>query len=482
MYRYTLEPYSGPSSRYTCPQCHRRRMFSRYIDTQTNQHLADDIGRCSREDKCGYHCKPEKSRKSIVDRPWTMAEKKQGKSLPTSNYSPSTVDYELFRRSLNNYQHNSFVNWLIKLFGDDITAGLISKYLIGTSKHWPGATVFWQVDAKGSVRTGKIMLYGDDGKRVKKPFNHITWAHVVVRKSESRERPKEATGSIGNCPIIPKETPGNLPDFCPDSYRDRLSDFNLQQCLFGEHLLKEYPAAPVGIVESEKSAIIASVYWPQLVWLAAGSLSNLSADKCAVLKGRNITLFPDLNCFDKWQQKAKQIGLGFKTSALLEDNATENERLNGLDIADYLLRFNYRDFVVVSEKPKAESEKQEAKIKKYGDETADESYSFSKPQQIIDLIAGVFDYDVNRVQYRLEPVYRRPDWNSQIAELTAYFADAKLPSGPVRLDKCTTISDVSFFITNHLDMVNQNNGNARHKVYLERLFKMKDYLDAQALN
>ena len=57
-YRYTLEKYKGRQSRYVCPQCGRKYVFTRYIDTETNKYIADNVGKCSRLDKCGYHYTP----------------------------------------------------------------------------------------------------------------------------------------------------------------------------------------------------------------------------------------------------------------------------------------------------------------------------------------------------------------------------------------------------------------------------------------
>ena len=57
-HRYIWEPYSGPGSRHTCPECGRKGAFVRYIDTETGEQLADNVGRCNREDSCGYHYKP----------------------------------------------------------------------------------------------------------------------------------------------------------------------------------------------------------------------------------------------------------------------------------------------------------------------------------------------------------------------------------------------------------------------------------------
>ena len=59
-YRFTLEKYRGISTRYTCPQCGRKHTFTRYIDTENNnQYISDNVGKCNRLDKCGYHYTPK---------------------------------------------------------------------------------------------------------------------------------------------------------------------------------------------------------------------------------------------------------------------------------------------------------------------------------------------------------------------------------------------------------------------------------------
>ena len=150
------------------------------------------------------------------------------------------------------------------------------------------------------------MLYSPTtGKRVKEPFNHINWVHKALKQPE----------------------------------------FELRQCLFGEHLLID-KTKPVAIVESEKTAVIASVYFPQFIWVAVGSLTNLNDEKCSILKGRTVTLLPDLNGFDKWSSKVKELShlAKFSVSDLLERKATEADRKKGLDIADFLLQFPVKEF------------------------------------------------------------------------------------------------------------------------------------------
>lgn len=66
---------------------------------------------------------------------------------------------ESFKQSLKGYAENNLIKYLLKLFGATITKKLIEKYFIGTSKHWHGRNVFWQISITGKVRTGKIMLY-----------------------------------------------------------------------------------------------------------------------------------------------------------------------------------------------------------------------------------------------------------------------------------------------------------------------------------
>ena len=59
-YRYILERYRGRGTRYTCPQCGRKYTFTRYIDTENNNiYISENVGKCNRLDKCGYHYTPK---------------------------------------------------------------------------------------------------------------------------------------------------------------------------------------------------------------------------------------------------------------------------------------------------------------------------------------------------------------------------------------------------------------------------------------
>ncbi len=233
---------------------------------------------------------------------------------------PSFIPIPVFMKTLNFYEQNTLVFFLNLLVGESVTKQIIARYFIGTSRFWPNATIFWQI-AKGGdptkrIRSGKIMQYniidsansfiGKDCKRNKNNLPPIKWVHRL---------------------------------FKTDTY-------NLSQCLFGEHLLTDDLSKPVAIVESEKTALIASAYLPGFTWLAAGALTNLTRLKCEVLKGRRVVLFPDLNGFELWTTKAEELSTiaQVTVSDLLERKGTEADRKSGLDLADYLIRFDYKTF------------------------------------------------------------------------------------------------------------------------------------------
>ncbi|MDD2245278.1 MAG: DUF6371 domain-containing protein, partial [Dysgonamonadaceae bacterium] len=74
------------------------------------------------------------------------------------------------------------------------------NYALGATKN--GSVIFWQIDIKGNVRTGKIMQYNPaTGKRIRHKSGAINWVHNILKRRD--------------------------PNY---------TNFNLDQCYFGEHL------------------------------------------------------------------------------------------------------------------------------------------------------------------------------------------------------------------------------------------------------
>jgi uncharacterized protein DUF6371/zinc ribbon protein len=319
-HRYILEPYSGMGSRIMCPQCrHRRDTFKRYMDTQTQTYLADHVGRCDRQERCGYHYPP---RQYFADNPGLTSVGSSQLALgssKTANCQPATANltWQMVEQTMKAYHRNNFVSFLVKLFGEETAKELVLRYCIGTASHWPGATVFWQLDYNEQVRAGKVMLYNAaTGKRVKQPFNHITWVHSLLSLKSKVQSPESDI-----------------------DFRLQTQDFRLKQCLFGEHLLAHEPDKIVALTESEKTAIIGSAMEPEYVWLASGSLEGLSPAKCKVLQHRTVLLYPDVNGYGKWKEKARELNPKIPTAKFgvnkwLLRNANAADILNGADVAD----------------------------------------------------------------------------------------------------------------------------------------------------
>lgn len=299
-YRYSLD---RSSRKFICPECGKKR-FVRYVDQETGSYLPDQFGRCDREINCRYHLPPTshyQAHQQTSNQQVNHASKRQD-PIPGSRLPVSIVN-----SSLKRYNENHLVIFLECVFGLSTTRELVEKFRIGTSKHWPGATIFWQIDASNQVRSGKIILYNpNNGKRIRKPFPHIQWIHKVL------------------------ETKG------------KIKEFHLEQCLFGEHqLLHSRPNQKIGIVESEKTAILMTAFYPELIWMATGSANQVNTRIFSPLKKREIILYPDLGCYELWEQKAQKLnetGFNMIISDLLEKQSSEIDRKAGWDIGDYLVK------------------------------------------------------------------------------------------------------------------------------------------------
>lgn len=181
---------------------------------------------------------------------------------------------------------------------------VISKYSVGTSKYFKGATIFWQIDNLERIHAGKILQYiPETGKRAKTSDGkrQINWVHKV----------------------------------------NKTEDFTLDQCLFGLQLINETNQKTVAIVESEKTAIIMSIFKPEYTWLANGSKHGFKHSMLEPIKQFKIVAFPDKSEYEDWKQRASELNAkGFKISVSdwIEQTCLEP----GSDLADVLIKdFSY---------------------------------------------------------------------------------------------------------------------------------------------
>lgn len=302
-FRFTLEPYISIKNRYSCPACGKKNAFTRYIDHELKEYIDETVGICSRLQKCAYHYPPKlyfENQKKLSGEEWkshqlVRTNLKLTEYKVKQNAPPTYIANNLLSKSITDTLNNNLLTFLMNIMNEEAVEQIRETYKIGTSKKWPGATVFWQVDEYNNVRTGKIIQY--DSKTGKK--NRINWVHSILK----------------------------------------LDNFNLKQCLFGLHLLNSDKSKSIAIVESEKSAIIASIAFPEFIWMATGGLMNLKFDLLKPLANRKVILFPDAGCFNLWNDKIQDLpkNIHFMISDLVKNKSTDMEKEEGYDIADYIL-------------------------------------------------------------------------------------------------------------------------------------------------
>ena len=310
MSRYHLQKYAGISSRHTCPACERPRCFTLYIDDNGNI-LHPTVGRCDHESSCGYHRTP---RQYFLDHPEHRhfvipSERSESRNLLHYRHarpdraSPGIIPQNLIPPPSAT---NHLITFLKTMIPSSAIDRIIADYRLASTPDQ--AIIFLQIDQDNQCRTGKIMQYNPaTGHRIKDPNKpgRINWLHSILKRR-----------------------------------KQLLRDWQLTQCLFGEHLLPQHPDKTVALVESEKTAIICSAMMPQYLWLATGGKSGLTSERLSSLKGRKIIVFPDIDAFKDWQQKIFTFPhLDIRISRLLEDNATPADRAAHIDLADWILKY-----------------------------------------------------------------------------------------------------------------------------------------------
>ncbi|WCM42700.1 DUF6371 domain-containing protein [Flavobacterium sp. CBA20B-1] len=357
-FKYSLDK---GSKKHICPNCNKKT-FVFYINTETGEYLPTDFGRCDREQNCNYHKAPPKGKKaylinflaltsisdkayklvdlngiiSIVPKSQILEQQKKKcfisewylktstinyfnceskyfntdevtiinevRSAPKPKVKPSFHGLELLDKMyFENPINNNLTEFLkTKFTSDEVFNAMQNYFLTGTNYFWNNATVFWQINHKEQIQGAKIMLYNkQNGKRIKEPYNHINWLHKAINEP----------------------------------------DFNLCQCLFGLHLINEDYQKTIAIVESEKTAIVMSIFLPDFIWLATGSNGNFKFETLEPLKKRNVIAYPDKGEYINWLNKATELN-SFNFKILVSDLIENTDFENGFDLADYYFKMH----------------------------------------------------------------------------------------------------------------------------------------------
>ncbi|WP_417237668.1 DUF6371 domain-containing protein [Bizionia sp.] len=209
---------------------------TRYTDESGNEFIWNDNTK-----------KMEKTVIQLYDKNVTHVCDNEPETRNTTPKNIQLIDFEIVNLCYNNPNENNLLLYLRHKYGNTKTEVVKKMYYIGTTKD--SGTIFWNINRNTKAQKAKVSYYKPNGKRTK--------YFKVPYKNE-------------------------------DGY---------YSCLFGEHLLDipENENKAVMLVESEKTAIVCAMYYPEYIWLAYGGITALTNNKIEVLTGRNVILIPDMS-------------------------------------------------------------------------------------------------------------------------------------------------------------------------------------------
>lgn len=180
---------------------------------------------------------------------------------PTYNF----IDPDIIRRLQG--QKNTFLDFLLTFFDEAQVSAAVQRYCVGGDSL--KRTIFPNIDTAGRCVGGAVIPYLPCGHRSKtKGCSNI---HAELKKKDKTFPPQG------------------------------------DQVLFGSHLLRLNPSASVGVVEAQKSAVVLSIVYPNIVWLATAGMLNFNERMLAPIYGRNVIAFPDKDGVQEWKNRASTL-------------------------------------------------------------------------------------------------------------------------------------------------------------------------------
>jgi hypothetical protein len=269
-YRYRLDP---SSKKHYCPSCEHKR-FVAYLDVRLGFPVDPTrYGRCDRENSCGYHFGP-----------WMDPLRERPPYLPAVPLAPTIKvlpDKETIKK-LTATANSPFHDYCRSL---NIARDHLAYWHVYSDAE---RTVFGFMNAAKQFVNFKRVKYNDTGHR---------------DKSTSAFYLTPSPGTKGKYEL----------------------------CLFGEHRLRTSLDSIVCVVESEKTAVIASYYYPQFDWVASGGSYGLTEEKMHALVGRKVVWLCDADNAGRSNNSIRRLqskGIRFEVIDLFRD------RSDGYDLAD----------------------------------------------------------------------------------------------------------------------------------------------------
>ena len=231
------------------------------------------------------------------------------------------------------------------------------RYRLGASKL--GGVIFWQIDQEERVHDGKVMYYRPDCHRDKDKDHHPTWVSALLRRRDPFPKsPHETSHCFFGAHLLTEsyvkghteitEITERFPTSHAQPVPKALSVISVCHHKSVRSERSVCDKKTVCVVEAEKTAVILSELYPQYVWLAAGGLGEVQADKFRPLRGHKVIMFPDTDpegtAYRRWYEAAQLVmqqpfwedSPPIRVSAVLEQHASSDQKARKIDLVDYL--------------------------------------------------------------------------------------------------------------------------------------------------
>jgi hypothetical protein len=276
-YSYSLKKYVSGTKKMPCPAC-GKLSFVPYVDA-TGEMIAPTVGRCDHLQSCGYHLTP---REWFTTHPTEF--KPQPIMMPQPTTPPEVIDLcsveEWDARGSDKYYTdfcgNCAERGLRKYFDDEAVHRAVDRYHLQAWSHHHN-TAFPAINQAGRVTDVMIIGYQPNLHR-----NGICFRYHGTQEWQQEQRQKHLENG-----------------------------FRFSPCLFGEHLLAQ-SSGTVCLVESQKTAVIGSIYFPEFTWLATCGCEQFKEAMLRPLKGREVYVYPDSGTEQKWQSVIDSLPEGYK--------------------------------------------------------------------------------------------------------------------------------------------------------------------------
>lgn len=284
----------SPFKKGKCPKCLKSSCFRYYIA------LPREYGICDHKNKCEHHNDPNKetpeTKKELYNLIGNEIEVLTEKIIEKKVLYPSSEQLTV----LNNLNSIFHVFMHEKL---GVKPTHFQRWNVGTDNS--GKTTFVMQNIAGKHLNIKYMQY------------------YVSADGLNCKRDKKINFSL----------------VAPDKNKE-----HYKTCLFGEHLLRNGNVI-ICLVESEKTAVLGSYFYPQFDWLATGGSNGLTVEKVQLLKGKQVYYLADNDKAGKENSSIKKLETyGIKYKIVQFEQAQESE-----DLADLIIRGLRPDIAPVKE-------------------------------------------------------------------------------------------------------------------------------------